>query len=69
MALSVSSIKQRLKDAYDAAYGAPADPAEQDKSLTAQANALFLILTTDASVSPGTFANGGGAVTGSGEIV
>jgi hypothetical protein len=54
MALSVPTMQTTIKTALDAQYGAPADAAAlatQTKFTAALANALFTILTTQATVA------------------
>lgn len=49
MALSIAGIKAVLKAKREAQFGTPVDPAQADKSYQADAEALFQILTVDAS--------------------
>ena len=51
MALSAATIKTTIKNALDAQYGTPKDAVEQEKFTTALANAIFDVLTNQATVS------------------
>lgn len=49
MALSIATIKAVIKAKREASLGVPLDPALADKIYQADAEALFQILTVDAS--------------------
>ena len=51
MALSVASIKARIKTAMEAEFGTPDNAAEADKGYEAQAEWLFAVLTIDTTVN------------------
>lgn len=51
MPLSVATIKSTIVSKLDAQYGAPANAAEQEKFATAIAEALFDVLTVQATVA------------------
>jgi hypothetical protein len=52
-----------------AQFGPPQDPQILEPYLLAMATAIVEYLQTKAKVNPGTFANGGGPLTGQGTIV
>ena len=70
MAISNASLKTKIKTEIIALYGAPDDAGRLDQFAEAVAKAVIDELKTNGSILPGTFIapDGGGAVTGLGQI-
>lgn len=71
MALSIAAIKAEIKTQREAVFGTPDDPTEADKGYTADATAIYNILTSQAStvLNDGTDSNGDTLVDLTGSIV
>ncbi len=68
MALSKPSLKQRIHDNLVAKFGAAYNDAYLQDYAEAMADAIIDEITANAVVVPGSFTNGGGPVTGTGQV-